>query len=153
MCPRAFEPRRCTTWQYPREKYPAREEIRDAAPTGNWRSPASSLARSAASPACLTERVRLAATTTVVKSFLLKQSNFARYENEREAAKSLSFLSLFRERGNGRHFLFEAPKEFAPRFFSFSFPRKKRIAVSSEEGDCGYGVFGVSRKRNGASFF
>ena len=33
-----------------------------------------------------------AATTTVAKSFLLKQSNFARYENEREAVKSLSFL-------------------------------------------------------------
>ena len=90
----AFQPRRCTKWQYPREKYPAREEIRDAAPTGNWRSRALSLAPSVASPACLTEPARLAAITMAVKSFLLKLSKFARYENEREVVRSLP-LFLF----------------------------------------------------------
>ena len=63
-----------------------------AAPTGNWRSRALLLARSAASPACLTEHARLAAITMVVKSFLLKLSKFARYENEREA-ESVSLFS------------------------------------------------------------
>ena len=52
------------------------------------------LAPSVASPACLTEPARLAAITMAVKSFLLKLSKFARYENEREVVHNLPLFLL-----------------------------------------------------------
>ena len=76
--------------------------------------------------------------------FSLKKENFC------------ALVFHFWENGHRQHFLFGAPKDFAPPFFSFSFRRKKRIAAPGEEKKETtrepFGRFsGLSRSTKGAS--